>query len=105
MPGDAPFLPRDLVARLLAARAAAGSTIACAASGGQVHPVAGLWPVALHDDLRQAMDEQGLRKVTDFTARHALATADFAVAPIDPFLNVNTPDDLEQATRLLAVAP
>lgn len=105
VPGDAPFLPRDLVARLAAARDAAGAEIACAASAGQIHPVVGLWPLALRDELRHALEEQGLRKVADFTARHRLVVADFTAAPVDPFLNVNTPDDLDQATRLLALAP
>lgn len=104
VPGDAPFLPQDLVARLVAARDAAGADIACAASAGQVHPVAALWPVRLHDALHQALDE-GLRKVTDFTARHRLALAEFAADPVDPFLNVNTPDDLAAAERRLAAVP
>lgn len=104
VPGDAPFLPHDLVARLTAARDAAGAQIACAASAGRVHPVAGLWPLSLHDDLRRALADEGLRKMTDFTARYRLALADFATDPVDPFLNVNTPDDLATAGRLLAAA-
>src|SRR4030088_1537074 len=46
VPGDCPFLPGDLVARLTAARAAAGVPLACARSGEWRHPVVGLWPVA-----------------------------------------------------------
>lgn len=104
VPGDAPFLPRDLVARLTAARDTAGAQIACAVSAGRVHPVAGLWPLSLQDDLRRALTDEGLRKMTDFTARHRLALVDFATDPVDPFLNVNTPDDLAAAGRLLAAA-
>src|SRR5215469_4458717 len=55
VPGDCPFLPRDLVRRLHAARAADGVPLACAKSGDWRHPVVGLWPVNLRADLRQAV--------------------------------------------------
>lgn len=99
---DAPFLPRDLVARLVAAVSEAGADLACAASGGRDHPVFGLWPVALRDDLRRAMVEEDLRKVDIWTGRYRLARAIFDAAPVDPFFNTNRPDDLAEAERLLA---
>jgi molybdenum cofactor guanylyltransferase len=99
--GDAPFLPRDLVARLAAALGDGRHALACAASGGRAHPVFGLWPVALRDALRRAVTEEGMRKVDVWTARYALATVDFATAPIDPFFNANRPDDLAEAERLV----
>ena len=98
---DAPFLPRDLVARLLAAVEDAGADLACASSDGRVHPVIGLWPVRLADDLRAAMAE-GVRKVDVWTARHRLVEVPFATDPVDPFFNANRPDDLAEAERLLA---
>ncbi len=96
VPGDCPFLPRDLVARLHEARAGAGTPLACARSGDWRHPVVGLWPVALRDDLRGALDE-GLRKIEIWTARHGVAIAEWPIEPFDPFFNVNTPDDVAQA--------
>lgn len=106
VPGDCPFLPHDLVIRLHAARAAAGTPLACARSGTQVHPVVGLWSTALRHELRRALVEEGLRKIDLWTARHGLAFADWPDTPIDPFFNVNTPNDLAEAERLaLAAAP
>ena len=99
---DAPFLPEDLVARLLAAVDETGADLACAASGGRHHPVFGLWPLHLADDLRAAVIDEGLRKVDQWTARHRLAVAEFAADPIDPFFNANRPDDLVRAEALLA---
>jgi molybdopterin-guanine dinucleotide biosynthesis protein A len=104
VPGDCPFLPRDLVARLHAARSAEGKPLACAHSGDWRHPVVGLWPVALREDLRQAITVEDLRKIEVWTARHGVALADWPVEPVDPFFNVNTPEDAEQATRLAALA-
>jgi len=98
---DAPFLPADLVARLVAGMKADGADLACAASGGQPHPVIGLWPVRLRDDLRHALSVEGIRKVDVWTARHRLATVDFPLTPIDPFFNANRPEDLDRAAALL----
>jgi molybdenum cofactor guanylyltransferase len=99
---DAPFLPEDLVARLAAGVSAAGADLACAASGGQAHPVIGLWPVRLREDLRRALVDEGIRKVDVWTARYRLATVEFPVGRIDPFFNANRPEDIAVAERLLA---
>lgn len=104
-PGDCPFLPRDLVPRLHHARHAAGAALACAASDGRQHPVIALWPVALREDLRRALVEEGVRKVGDWSARYARAVAEWPVEPVDPFFNVNTPDDVAEAERLAALYP
>jgi molybdopterin-guanine dinucleotide biosynthesis protein A len=100
VPGDCPFLPADLVARLYRARADARTPLACARSGEWRHPVVGLWPVALRDDLRRALTVEGLRKIEIWTARHGVALADWPVEPFDPFFNVNTPDDAAAAERI-----
>ena len=101
---DAPFLPVDLVARLAEGLDEAHSDLACAASGGRSHPVFGLWPVQLREDLRRAMVDQRIRKVDLWTARHMLATVPFADQPVDPFFNANRPEDLEIAAALLKAA-
>jgi molybdopterin-guanine dinucleotide biosynthesis protein A len=98
---DAPFLPRDLVARLLAGREGADADIACAASGGQPHPVIGVWPVRLRDELRHALVDEDIRKVDVWTARYQLVEVPFADRPVDPFFNANRPEDLETAAALL----
>jgi molybdopterin-guanine dinucleotide biosynthesis protein A len=102
VPGDGPFLPRDLVARMRAARAQANADLACAVSAGQAYPVVGLWPVRLHDDLRHAVVVEDIRKVDRWTARHRLVQVDFPATPVDPFFNANAPEDLAEAERLLA---
>jgi molybdopterin-guanine dinucleotide biosynthesis protein A len=102
VPGDCPFLPADLVARLTAARQSGGQPLACARSGDWRHPVVGLWPLALRDDLRKALLEEGLHKIESWTARHGVAIADWPATPIDPFFNVNTPADAAEAERIAA---
>jgi molybdopterin-guanine dinucleotide biosynthesis protein A len=102
VPTDAPFLPADLVARLVAAVGEQGADMACAASGGRHHPVCGLWPVRLADDLRRAMVEEDIRKVDIWTARYSLAVVEWPIDPVDPFFNANRPEDLAEAERLMA---
>lgn len=99
-PGDCPFLPRDLVARLGAARAAENAELAVAASGGQAHHVIGLWRIDLRDDLRHALVVDGMRQVQDFAARYRRATVTWPTLPLDPFFNANTTDDLATAARI-----
>lgn len=95
--GDTPFPPRDLVERLHTAREAAGADLAMAASGGRVHPVIALWPVAARRAMRAFLVEEGQRRVRAFAERYRFALADWPTDPHDPFLNVNTPHDLAMA--------
>jgi molybdenum cofactor guanylyltransferase len=105
VPGDCPFLPKNLVARLYEARTAAGVPLACARSGEWRHPVVALWPVKLRDDLRHALVDEDLHKIEIWTARHGIAIADWPAEPIDPFFNVNTPEDAAKAEALAAQYP
>jgi molybdenum cofactor guanylyltransferase len=105
VPSDCPFLPRDLVANLHDARVAAGAQLACARSGERRHPVIALWPISLREDLRRAVTGEGARKVDNWIARFTIGFADWPATPVDPFFNVNTPDDLAEAERLAALYP
>ena len=102
VPGDCPFLPDDLTERLHEARRkmGAGVPLACARSGEWRHPVVGLWPLALREDLRKALFDEGLHKIEIWTARHGIAIADWPDQPIDPFFNVNTPEDAAKAEKI-----
>lgn len=109
---DTPFFPCDLVPRLLLTSEGQTHPLVLAATKGDAqtrsksrsglirHPTFGLWPVALRDDLRAAL-EDGLKKVVLWTERHGGREALFPSAPFDPFFNVNTPEDLAQAEALL----
>lgn len=105
---DTPFFPGDLVAKLLAATAKSYPAIALARSGDRAHPVFGLWPTSLRENLREAL-QSGTRKVLDWTDRHQTVTASFAPVEIagrslDPFFNANRPEDLAEAETLFQAA-
>ncbi|MCL4142747.1 UNVERIFIED_CONTAM: hypothetical protein GTU68_010676 [Idotea baltica] len=101
---DTPFFPADLVARLQATGQGMETPLVLAATPdakrGQVrHPTFGLWPVSLRDDLRAALND-GLRKVVLWTERHKGREAVFPIGDVDPFFNVNTPEDLAKAEQM-----
>lgn len=98
---DTPFLPPDLVPRLLDAAGPAGLALAATRAEGRhrAQPTIGLWPAALREDLREAL-RGGTRKILHWTDRHGAGLAVFDEGPPDPFFNVNTPEDLLLAERL-----
>jgi molybdenum cofactor guanylyltransferase len=105
VPADTPFVPRDLVDRLLAARLRDGAQIAVAESAGQRHPVAALWPLRLQGELRRAITRDGARRVDRWMGLYRVAAAEFAAVPVDPFFNVNFPEELAEAERLAQAFP
>jgi molybdopterin-guanine dinucleotide biosynthesis protein A len=105
VPGDCPFLPRDLITRLHGAARAAKKPLACAKSGDWRHPVAALWQVALREDLRKALTVEGLRKIEIWTERHGVALAEWPEEPFDHFFNANRPEDLKKAEEIAVQYP
>ena len=104
---DTPFFPADLAERMLAA-VKSNDEIVVASSAGKHHPVFALWPLSLGASLVAFLAEPQNRKVMDFVRRHAFRTVDFDFSStsdgtLDPFFNVNTPDDLSYARRLAAI--
>ena len=102
---DTPFFPTDLVSALETATKHMDVPIALAATkieGGKTvrHPTFGLWHVALREDLRSALQD-GLRKVVLWTDQHGAETHNFDSGEIDPFFNINTPEDLELANKMM----
>ncbi len=100
--GDTPFFPVDLASRL--AEAAEGR-IAVAACAGRDHPVFALWPSAAAEDLSDFVANAPRLSVRAFLDRHETVSVGFAPmqergSAIDPFFNVNTPEDLAQAEAI-----
>ena len=75
--------------------------LACAKSNGRHHPVFGLWPVEKRLALQDAMTVENIRKIDIWTSRYKMGAVDFSTDLIDPFFNVNTPEDLAQARDFL----
>lgn len=107
VPTDAPLLPKKLMEKLAEA-IELESTIAVARSADTLHPVAALWPVSLADDLEHWIVTDEKRRVRHFLDRHGAIEVDFPLVETargryDPFLNINTPDELAAAETWLEV--
>ncbi|NKN36616.1 molybdenum cofactor guanylyltransferase MobA [Agrobacterium sp. a22-2] len=103
VPADCPFVPRVLVSRL-SAGLDAGSAIVLARSNGRLHPVVGLWPVSLAPAIEAWLTDPQNRKLMRFIEGQRVVVVDFDMVettegPLDPFLNINTPEDLLKAER------
>lgn len=101
---DSPLFPEDLVEGLAGAMLSAGADMACAASGNQIYPVFGLWPIGLADDMRNAMTNHGVRKIDEYTSRYKVAFGEWAPEG-DPFVNINEPEDLAAFEKKHAKKP
>lgn len=93
-PVDVPFLPADLVARLMRE-----DGVAVAESGGQRHYAITAWPLAVADDVLRAVAKGDVR-IRDWQDKHPTRVVSWPMAPFDPFLNINTPEDLAAANDL-----
>lgn len=108
---DAPFVPADLVQRLAeASRTVAGLRAAVAQSHGRRHHVIGLWPLETASEIEAALmrGERRVEAMVDHLGAVAVPFPDqeFAGERVDPFFNINTPEDLAFATSLMtATAP
>ena len=98
VPSDTPFLPDDLVARLLENSKARGAAIA--SSGGQDHYIIGMWNTELLDGLEHAIASDNLLRVKDWADKISAARVKWPIQSFDPFFNVNTPEDLQVAERI-----
>lgn len=98
---DTPLFPEDLVERLMQQAEKEKAPLACAVSCGRNHPVFGLWSMSLMDDLHRAVVEEDMRKILRWTDRYRCSQVEFSAEPFDPFFNINRPEDLEAAERLL----
>jgi molybdopterin-guanine dinucleotide biosynthesis protein A len=98
VPGDTPFIPAGLAAALT-------PPPACAASNGRAHNLVALWPVACLGELRRLLSAPGRRDIVHFARAIGMRRVDFAVAKCDPFLNVNTPEDLALARAIAEAEP
>ena len=94
IPADSPFLPSDLLDRLGLEIGPRGCALAC--SGGQLHPVCGLWRTSTFGQLDDFLRGER-RSLRDFAARIAFYEVVWPSEPLDPFFNINTADQLVEA--------
>jgi len=101
-PTDAPFFPKNLVKMLFSALERDKASLSYAYSSGRNHPVFGLWPVKLEQDLRRSITEEKVRKIEFWTGKFITSRAEFNSHPFDPFFNINNPGQFEKAKQMIS---
>ena len=59
----------------------------------------------LMEDLRWAIMKEGIRRIDVWTSRYNLQVVDVMPGEVDPFFNVNHPQDLDVARTLFSLKP
>jgi molybdopterin-guanine dinucleotide biosynthesis protein A len=103
---DTPFFPADLVARFRAELEDDEPRLLVASSAEGIHPIFGLWPLSLAPAIEQSL-ARGMRKVQSWVREHRAEEIFFPAteaggSEIDPFFNLNDPEEFAQANALLA---
>ncbi len=102
--GDTPFIPHDLIAQLRASTKEL-TRLVVASSNERVHPTVALWPTSLYAQLAAYLESEPDRKMMRFLDQAGYETRNFSAVPVDPFFNVNTPDDLATARWIADLHP
>jgi molybdopterin-guanine dinucleotide biosynthesis protein A len=93
VPVDTVFVPMDLRIRL-------GAAPSVVDHGGRVHHSVAVWPRAASTRLAGFLATPGRHRVRDFAALIGMRLVWFADAG-DPFMNINAPEDLAAAERMV----
>ena len=99
VPGDTPFIPNNLVKKLLDKAKKDGHKIVLAQSNAKTHPIIGVWHSSLYESLQNDLNS-GVRKILDWASKHPLGYAEFSNSKYDPFFNINYEEDMIQAQEI-----
>ena len=99
VPGDTPFIPINLVKKLLDKVKNSNHKIVLAQSNGKTHPIIGIWHSNLFESLKNSLNS-GNRKIMDWASQHSLEYVEFANSKYDPFFNINCNEDLIKAKEI-----
>lgn len=100
-PCDAPFLPLELAERLLNCALDNDQAGCVVHYDSEIQPTFSIWHRQLLPRLEEAVLEEGMAGFKQFLRHIPVATLDWEPADHSPFFNINDPDALVEAARLL----
>ena len=100
VPVDTPLLPIDLVHRMSLELKIKKSDIIFASSNNNIYPVVSLWSLSLDNHFDKALGN-GVRKIDAFTSSYNVSTVDWSFNDVDPFFNINNPEDITLAEKYI----
>ena len=99
VPGDTPFIPKNLVKKLLDKVKNTNHKIVLAQSNGRTHPIIGIWHSNLFESLKNSLNS-GNRKIMNWASQNSLGYEEFTNSKYDPFFNINCKEDLIEAKEI-----
>jgi molybdenum cofactor guanylyltransferase len=100
VPVDTPLLPNDLVNRMSLELDIDNYDIILASSNDNIYPVIGMWSLSLENELDKALNN-GIRKIDRFTLQYKVSVVDWSFTDVNPFFNINNPDDIQLAEKYI----
>ena len=100
-PSDTPFFDTSIIEKYKNRINLNESLLYFARSKQKRHNIFGLWSVKLMDTLENDLINNNFRKVEKWADKIGVETINVKIDKFDPFFNINTKEDLEEAKKIL----
>jgi len=100
-PSDTPFFDTSIIEKYKSKINLNESLLYFVKSNQKRHNIFGLWSVKLMDTLENDLINNNFRKVEEWANKIGVETINIKSDKFDPFLNINTKTDLEEAEKIL----
>jgi len=100
-PSDTPFFDTSIIEKYKSRINLNESLLYFVRSNQKRHNIFGLWSVKLMDILENDLINNNFRKVEEWADKIGVETINVKIDKFDPFFNINTKTDLEEAEKIL----
>ena len=100
-PCDTPFFDTSIIDEYRKRIKLSDSLLYFIKSNNKRHNIFGLWSLELLKTLEDDLINNNFRKVEDWANKIGVKTIDLETKKFDPFFNINTKEDFEEAKKLL----
>jgi molybdopterin-guanine dinucleotide biosynthesis protein A len=100
-PSDTPFFETSIIEEYKKRIKLNDSLLYFIKSNNKRHNIFGLWSIELLKILEDDLIKNNFRKVEEWANKIGVKTIDFETKKFDPFFNINTKEDLEEAKKIL----
>ena len=100
-PSDTPFFDTSIIEKYKSRINLNESLLYFVRSNQKRHNIFGLWSVKLMDTLENDLINNNFRKVEEWADKIGVETINVKIDKFDPFFNINTKTDLEEAEKIL----
>ena len=100
-PSDTPFFDTSIIEEYKKRIKLNDSLLYFIKSNNKRHNIFGLWSIELSKTLEDDLIKNNFRKVEEWANKIGVETIDFKTTKFDPFFNINTKEDFEEAKKIL----